>query len=64
MKKELRELRAFKKKYGIKITVDKNMPDYSNEPFFIAKNEKAAEFLKKHPIERSEQIEQPVKHKA
>jgi len=32
------------------ITVVKNMRDYSNEPVFVKKAERATEFLKKHPL--------------
>ena len=32
------------------ITIDKNMRDYSNEPAFVKAAERAAAFLKKHPL--------------
>jgi len=32
------------------VTVDKNMKDYSNDPFFVKKTEEAAAFLKKHGL--------------
>ncbi len=34
------------------ITVKKNMKDYSNEPYFVKKAEKAMAFLKKHGLPR------------
>jgi hypothetical protein len=35
------------------ITVKKNMRDYSNEPYFVKKAEKAIAFLKKHGLPKS-----------
>ena len=35
------------------ITVKKNMKDYSNEPYFVKKAEKAMAFLKKHGLPKS-----------
>lgn len=35
------------------ITVKKNMRDYSNEPYFVKKAEKATAFLKKHGLPKS-----------
>jgi hypothetical protein len=32
------------------ITIDKNMRDYSKEPAFVKAAQKAAAFLKKHPL--------------
>ncbi len=51
MKKDLKTskaLTAFNKKYNISITVDKNMPDFSKDPVFRAKHEKAEKFLAEH----------------
>jgi hypothetical protein len=45
MKKDLRELKALNKKYKISIKIDKNMPDYSNDPVVLAKNEKARKLI-------------------
>ena len=35
------------------ITVKKNMKDYSNDPYFVKKAEKATAFLKKHGLPES-----------
>jgi hypothetical protein len=32
------------------ITVDKNMPDYTKDPYFVKKAEKAREFIDKHGL--------------
>lgn len=32
------------------VKIDPNMPDYSNDPFFLEKKRRAIEFLKNHPI--------------
>ncbi len=32
------------------IKIDPNMPDYSDDPFFMEKKRKMIEFLKEHPI--------------
>ena len=53
MKKNLKELRALNKKYNISVTIDKNMPDLSNDPFVLAKNEKAEKLLSKYPVPES-----------
>jgi hypothetical protein len=50
MKKEIKELRALNKKYNISVKIDKNMPDYSKDPFFIAKNERAEKFIAEHGL--------------
>ncbi|MDP4132245.1 MAG: hypothetical protein Q8939_18965 [Bacteroidota bacterium] len=39
-----------KKKYEAQITIDPDMPDYSNDPYFVKKNEEATAFLKKHGL--------------
>jgi hypothetical protein len=41
------------------ITIDPNMRDYSKEPAFIKAGEKAAAFLKKHPLPK--EFTQPKK---
>jgi len=51
--KALKELKAFNKKYNISVTVDENMEDFSNDPYFVAKNEKAAKFLAEHGVPES-----------
>ena len=38
------------KKTTVIIPVDKNMRDYSNEPFIVAKTKRAEEFLKKNGL--------------
>ena len=53
MKKNLKELKALNKKYNISVKIDKNMPDFSNDPYVIAKTEKAREFLVKYGIPES-----------
>lgn len=35
------------------IPVKKDMPDYSNDPYFIKKAEKATAFLKKHGLPKA-----------
>jgi hypothetical protein len=35
------------------ITVDENMEDFSNDPVFVAKNEKAEKFLAEHGVPES-----------
>lgn len=42
-----------KKEITTEITVVKNMRDYSNEPVFKKKAEKASQFLKKHGLPKS-----------
>lgn len=37
----------------IKITIVKEMRDYSKDPYFVKKAEEMKEFLKKHPIPES-----------
>ena len=37
----------------VNITVKKNMKDYSNEPSFVKKAEKATAFFKKHGLPKS-----------
>ncbi len=44
---------ARKKKDEIKVTIVKDMRDYSEDPFFKKKAESAKEFLKKHPLPES-----------
>jgi hypothetical protein len=34
----------------VEVTVDPNMRDYSNDPFFIKKRKSASEFLKKNGL--------------
>ena len=41
------------------ITIDKNMRDYSKEPAFLKAAERAAAFLKKHPLPK--EFTQPKK---
>ena len=41
------------------ITIDKNMRDYSKEPAFVKAAERAAAFLKKHPLPK--EFTQPKK---
>lgn len=36
-----------------KITIDKNMRDYRNEPAFVTAAERAREFLKKHGLPKA-----------
>jgi hypothetical protein len=43
-----------KKKHEVKVTIVKNMRDYSQDPFFVKKTESAKAFLKKHPLPPSE----------
>jgi hypothetical protein len=42
------------KKHLPGITVNPNMRDYSKDPFFIKKAERAREFLAKHPLPKEE----------
>ena len=37
----------------INVTIDENMRDYSNDPYFKKKHEEAAEFIKKHGLPKS-----------
>ena len=37
-------------KFVPNIKIDKNMRDYSNDPYFIKKKEDAMDFMKKHPF--------------
>jgi len=37
------------------ITIDPNMPDYSKEPYFIKKAERARAFIAKHGLPKKEQ---------
>jgi hypothetical protein len=53
MKKNTKELKALIKKYNISVTIDKNMPDHSNDPFVLAKLEKAEKLLTKYPVPES-----------
>lgn len=53
MKKNLRELKALNKKYNVSITIDRDMPDLSNDPFVLAKKEKAEKLLSKYPVPES-----------
>jgi len=41
--------------------VDKNMPDFSNDPVIVKKNENAARFIEKHGL--AEKIAEIVKNK-
>jgi hypothetical protein len=41
---------AANNKNKIEIPVKKDMRDYSNDPYFVKKAEKAAAFLKKHGL--------------
>jgi hypothetical protein len=53
MQKDLKELKALNKKYNISIKIDKNMPDLSNDPYVLAKKEKAEKLLTKYPVPES-----------
>jgi hypothetical protein len=53
MKKNLKVLRALNKKYNISVTVDKNMEDHSNDPFVLAKLEKAEKLIAKYGLPES-----------
>ena len=41
------------KKYNVSITIDKDMPDLSNDPFVLAKKERAEKLLSKYPVPES-----------
>ncbi len=43
-------IQEIKEKVKGSVTIDKNMRDYSNEPFFKKKKEDAIAFLKKHNL--------------
>jgi len=45
---------ATKKKHLPGITVDPNMRDYTQDPFFVKKAERARAFLAKHPLPKEE----------
>jgi hypothetical protein len=45
------------------ITVDPNMRDYSKEPFFIKKAERARAFIAKHGLPGEEEEEESAKEK-
>jgi hypothetical protein len=53
MRKNLKELKALNKKYNVSITIDKDMPDLSNDPFVLAKKERAEKLLSKYPVPKS-----------
>jgi hypothetical protein len=61
MKKNLKELRALNKKYNISVTVDKNMEDHSNDPFVLAKLEKAEKLIAKYGLPESSNIKLKAK---
>ncbi len=42
--------KVHKRKYGLEITIDPNMRDYSKDPYFIEKAEKARAFIAKHGL--------------
>jgi hypothetical protein len=63
MKKNLKELKALNKKYNVSITIDKNMPDLSNDPFVLAKLEKAEKFIAEHGLPDSPMNKAKVKRK-
>ena len=53
MKKNLKELKALNKKYNVTITIDRDMPDLSNDPFVLAKKKKAEKFIAEHGLPKS-----------
>jgi hypothetical protein len=63
MKKNLKELRALNKKYNISVTVDKNMEDHSNDPFVLAKLEKAEKLIAKYGLPESTNTKSKAKKK-
>jgi hypothetical protein len=52
-----------KKKHLPGITVNPNMRDYSKEPYFVEKHERARAFLAKHPIPEDLLKNKPKKSK-
>jgi hypothetical protein len=52
-------------KWGIKVTIVKELRDYSKDPFFIKKKEEAIKFLEEHgvPKELNERQDIPEKFK-
>ncbi len=42
-----------KSKSGLNVVVNKNMKDYTNEPYFVEKAEKARQLIKKHGLPKS-----------
>jgi len=44
-RKARKDLKYLNKKFNISIRTDKNMRDYSKDPVFVAKNEKAEKFI-------------------
>jgi hypothetical protein len=61
MQKNLKDLKALKKKYNICVTIDKNMPDYSDSPFFKKKLETAEKFIAEHGLPESSNIKLTAK---
>lgn len=53
MRKNLKELKALNKKYNVSITIDHDIPDLSNDPFVLAKLEKAKKFIAEHGLPES-----------
>jgi hypothetical protein len=48
-----------KKKHLPGITVNPNMRDYSKEPYFVEKHERARAFIAKHPIPEDMKAKKP-----
>jgi hypothetical protein len=61
MKKNTKELKTLIEKYNISVTIDKNMPDHSNDPFVLAKLEKAEKFIAEHGLPESSNIKLKAK---
>ena len=45
----------------VRSRIDKNMPDFSKDPVFVKKDEKAARFIEKHGL--AKQIAEIVKNR-
>lgn len=43
-------IKEYNEKWGIKVTIVKELPDYSKDPFFIKKKEEAIKFLEEHGV--------------
>lgn len=61
-----KSLKALIKKLKIKVTIDDDFPDLSNDPVFVAKNKKAAKFIAEHglPEDFKTKAKKSVKRKA
>ena len=53
MKKKVKDVKSKNTKYKISVRIDNNMPDLSNDPFVLAKKEKAENLLSKYPVPES-----------